>query len=118
DVDRIVAALFLEAKARDRNVNLADVSNRILSGYLERSPAEDYRAAILDLYARVLNPRARVADDETDRLIPVLKLSGIIRATNGVLRVRNRIYERVFDRDWIQAHMPDAELARQRTAFR
>src|SRR5205085_9163249 len=30
----------------------------------------------------------------------------------------NRIYEHVFDRDWIISNMPDAELRRQRAAFR
>ena len=34
------------------------------------------------------------------------------------LRVRNRIDARVFDRHWIAAHMPDAELRRQQVAFR
>jgi hypothetical protein len=32
--------------------------------------------------------------------------------------VRNRIYEQVFDAQWVAAHMPDAELRRQRLAFR
>ena len=36
----------------------------------------------------------------------------------GCLRVRNRIYERVFDREWVTQHMPDAELRRQRAAYR
>jgi uncharacterized delta-60 repeat protein len=36
----------------------------------------------------------------------------------GILRVRNQIYERVFDRAWVTQHMPDAELRRQREAFR
>src|SRR5262249_6826614 len=45
-------------------------------------------------------------------------LSGIMRVEEGRLRVRNRIYERVFDREWVQANMPDAELRRQREAYR
>ncbi len=32
--------------------------------------------------------------------------------------VRNRIYFRVFDREWVVNHMPDAELRRQQRAFR
>src|SRR5207245_1833270 len=36
----------------------------------------------------------------------------------GLLRVRNRIYDRVFDREWVRTHMPDAELRRQRAAYR
>lgn len=33
------------------------------------------------------------------------------------LKTRNRIYERVFDRDWVAANMPGAEVRRQRRAF-
>src|SRR5207253_2168303 len=40
------------------------------------------------------------------------------RTALPALRVRNRIYERVFDRAWVAQHMPDAELRRQRRAYR
>ena len=36
----------------------------------------------------------------------------------GRLCVRNRIYEHVFDHRWVVTHMPDAELRRQKRAFR
>jgi WD40 repeat protein len=36
----------------------------------------------------------------------------------ATLAVRNRIYHRVFDRQWVQEHMPDAEVRRQRAAYR
>ena len=32
--------------------------------------------------------------------------------------IRNRIYDQVFDTRWIRAHMPDAEIRRQRMALR
>src|SRR5206468_11119007 len=50
--------------------------------------------------------------------------SGVVRSASyprrgsGRLAVRNRIYARVFDRAWIQQHMPDAELRRQQAAYR
>ncbi len=113
-----MASMFFEAKARERNVNLADVSNRILSSYLDTDRKEEHRAAILDLYGKVLNTRMRVADDDTSRLVAVLKLSGITTSVQSELRVRNRIYERVFDKGWIERSMPDAELRRQRAAYR
>ena len=59
-----------------------------------------------------------MADVETNPLSGVLKLSGITRSTKGILRVRNRIYHRVFDARWILSNMPDAELRRQRAAFK
>jgi len=118
DVDSLVGRMFFEAKARERNVNLADVANRVLRSYLDQEQKEEHRAAILDLYRQVWSRRKRVADDETNRLVAVLNLSGITRSVNGELLVRNRIYERVFDRAWIEQNMPDAELRRQRQAYR
>src|SRR5262249_41526939 len=60
----------------------------------------------------------RVMDDETNPLVSILRLSGITRVEDGRLQVRNRIYEHVFDREWAQANMPDAEVRRQREAYR
>jgi len=36
------------------------------------------------------------------------------RAAHGALRVRNRIYSRVFDQHWVRANLPYAQLRRQR----
>lgn len=109
-VDRLCEEMFLSSRARERDDNLLFVRERIL-----RSEAD--RAALLDLYARVRAGKS-VPDDEADRVVGVLRLSGIVRADGGRLRVRNRIYEHVFDRAWIDANMPDAELLRQRAAYR
>src|SRR5205823_8115969 len=35
----------------------------------------------------------------------------------GRLQGRNHIYSRVFDRNWVKANLPDADLRRQRAAF-
>jgi tetratricopeptide (TPR) repeat protein len=109
-VDRLCEELFLSNRARERDDNLLFVRERLLRGETER-------IALLDLYARVRGGRS-VPDDETDPTVSALRLSGIARAERGRLRVRNRIYEHVFDRDWIAANMPDAELQRQRAAYR
>ena len=74
-------------------------------------------AALLDLYQQVRAGK-KVKDDETNPLVPVLRLSGVVNAPEGLLRVRNRVYDRVFDKDWVQSHMPDAEMRRQATAYR
>src|SRR5262249_287771 len=74
-----------------------------------------------------------VLPDDTNPLVEILRLSGVARVEearpltpsplhpltpSAALRVRNRIYERVFDREWVTQHMPDAELRRQRGGFR
>jgi WD40 repeat protein len=74
-------------------------------------------AGLLTLYERVRAGK-RVEDDETNSGVTILKLSGIARVDDGRLRLRNRIYERVFDQAWIAQNMPDAELRRQRAAYR
>jgi|GEM_PF-2606519 len=109
-VDRQCEDLFLSPRARERDDNLLFVRERML-----RSEAD--LAGLLSLYAQVRR-RQRVRDDETNPLVSVLRLSGITRAEGGNLSVRNRVYERVFDQEWVKANMPDAELRRQRAAYR
>jgi WD40 repeat protein len=109
-VDRVCGNIFLAERARERDDNLLFVRERILRGDQEL-------AGLLNLYARVRQGKP-VADDETSPLVSLLRLAGIVRSEAGRLRVRNRIYERVFDRNWIADNMPDAEVRRQRAAYR
>jgi tetratricopeptide (TPR) repeat protein len=109
-VDRLCEELFLSSRARESDDNLLFVQERLLR-------AEVDRATLLDLYAHVRKHK-RVRDDEFNPAVSILRLSGITRVVDGYLKVRNRIYYRVFDRDWITANMPDAELRRQRLAYR
>ncbi len=109
-VGRVVDSLFLSRAARDTDDNLAFVRNRLL-----RSEAD--LASLLDLYRKVRADK-RVPDDETNPLCGILKLSGVVKEEDGLLKVRNLIYDRVFDSEWVVAHMPDAELRRQKAAFR
>jgi len=108
-VDRSCEGLFFSSRARGQDDNLLFVRERLLR-------AEIDLASLLHLYERVLVGR-RVADDETNLLAGVLRLAGIVQTVGGWLRIRNRIYHQVFDRAWVRANMPDAELRRQRAAF-
>jgi WD40 repeat protein len=110
-VDRLCEDLFLSHRARERDDNLLFVRERILR-------SEAGRADLLTLYEQVRSRRKSVRDEEANSLVAILRLSGIVRVVEGYLWVRNRIYFRVFDRDWVQANMPDAEVRRQRAAFR
>lgn len=109
-VDQECNRLFLGKEASEIDDNLAFVRNRIIRG------SSDVIAS-LDLYRQVLQNR-RIPDDEFDLTISDLKLSGIVRDQNGQIAVRNRIYRRVFDANWVDANLPGAELARQKQAFR
>lgn len=109
-VDRVCRDLFLSLRAREHDDNLHFVRERILRSEVDTP-------SLLTLYQKVRSGR-NVRDDDTNPLVGVLRLSGITRAEKGTLKLRNRIYERVFDRDWILSNMPGAELRRQRVAFK
>ena len=108
-MDRVCEELFLSPRARERDDNLLFVRERLLHS--------DDVAGVLDLCLKIQS-RTRAPDDETNHLIATLRLSGITRAVAGQLRVRNQIYEHVFDRRWTLNNMPDAEVRRQRAAYR
>jgi hypothetical protein len=109
-VDQTCKDLFFSHRARERDDNLMFVRERLL-----RNQAD--RASLLDLYRKVWLGK-RIKDDELDPLITVLRLSGVVRVMDGFLQERNRIYACVFDANWVRANMPDAELQRQREAYR
>lgn len=116
DVDALIRRDLFQPKARETNINLADVANRALhAGDLEPEP-DKFRADLLSAYARAWRGKP-LQDDESNRVTALLKLSGIMRSENGQLKVRNRIYETVFGRSWIRENMPGQELRRQRRAF-
>ena len=110
DVDRACARVFFSEHARAQESNLQFVSDQLLRRDVDRG-------ALLSLYAEVLKSKT-VQLDETNPLHNVLRLAGIVRAPGGRLTIRNAIYARVFDAAWIRENMPDAELRRQRAAFR
>ncbi|MGA2247548.1 MAG: AAA-like domain-containing protein [Verrucomicrobiota bacterium] len=110
DVDRACKELFLGHDARKREDNLLFVARQL-------SRPDVDRTGLLELYRQVRRG-GRVRDADTDPLIEALRLSGITRSEQGQLQVRNRIYRKVFDEDWISQNLPESEVRRQRQAFR
>jgi predicted ATPase len=116
-VDRHCAALFLSSRAQETDDNLLFVRERLL-----RSEADV--TSLLDLYGQARAGK-RVAVDDTNPLIDLLRLSGVVRLSGSRLVVRNRIYQRVFHRAWVAQHMPAPQwlaplsnnLPRQLTRF-
>jgi hypothetical protein len=109
-VDRLCQELFLSTRARHRDDNLLFVRERMLRSEVDTP-------GLLTVYERILDGKA-VRDDETNPLISVLRLSGITRVENGILKVRSRVYREVFNYDWVNSNMPGAELRRQRAAYK
>jgi WD40 repeat protein len=110
DIDCLADALFITPRARETDDNLVFVRNRMLKSDLDR-------VALLDVYRRVRRGRLAPAD-ETNAIHTTLRLAGIVRVAEGRLQVRNRLYARVFSEEWILEQMPNAELRRQRAAYR
>ncbi|MDB6151058.1 MAG: hypothetical protein JWQ44_2506, partial [Chthoniobacter sp.] len=108
-IDNVCRENFLSAQARERDDNLHFVRERLLHSTIDR-------AALLDAYAKVCR-RERVEDDHLNPVINELRLSGIVRVVDGLLKVRNQIYARVFDLRWSRDNLPDAEQRRQKAAF-
>jgi hypothetical protein len=109
-VDQLCRELFLSNRARDRDDNLLFVRERMLRSEVDTP-------GLLTVYGRILDGKT-VRDDETNPLISVLRLSGITRVDNGILKVRSRVYREVFNQDWVNSNMPGAELRRQRAAYK
>lgn len=96
DVDRLVQRLFLDKDAQNED-NLQFVRSNV-----EASPE---RRRLLQLYRRVYQ-RQTVGEDERSPLQHRLKLIGLVRTRQGVLQVRNRIYQQVFNLAWIRQQTP------------
>ena len=62
-------------------------------------------ASVLATYREILGQHP-VRDEEQSLAISQLKLSGVVRRDNQMLRVRNRIYEKVFNLQWVEEHWP------------
>jgi Tol biopolymer transport system component/tetratricopeptide (TPR) repeat protein len=96
-IDELVERLFLSQEAR-KETNLQFVRDNISQVNLNRRQ-------LLTLYRQVYNGKV-VPEDDRSLDQNQLKLFGLVRVENGVLKVRNEIYRRVFNQDWIKANMP------------
>ena len=114
-VDALVRERYLDPRARETDTNLSDVGRRLV-GEGDPDVGDAERANSLSAYRRVLRERA-VLDDEANPAAARIKMSGVARSVRGRLRLRNRIYQRTFDRRWVLDHLPHQELRRQRKAY-
>jgi hypothetical protein len=70
---------------------------------------------MLSVYANILAGH-QIKDDPAHPVLTQLRLAGVIKPRDGFLRVRNRIYERVFNKGFIESNQPLDEVQRQRAA--
>lgn len=108
-VDDCCTSLFLNPRARTEEINFISVGNTFAANEMDR-------IAALNLYRRVLAGRT-VEYQPADPAFEILRLSGLVTVREGRVVPRNRIYARIFGRNWIKEMMPGAELRRQRQAL-
>jgi hypothetical protein len=140
-LDRLCEELFLTRAAHEKDDNLIFVRERLLKSgediaallqlygqvWRSRRVRDDDTNSLCSLLKLSGVAAARDAGHSTRDMryrrrrmgrgpAPVAHRTSRI-AHPATLQVRNRIYARVFDREWIAARMPDAERRRQRAAF-
>ena len=99
EIDRLVAETFLGSKSKEDN-NLQFVRDMLT----KRS--KEMATALVEAYREVWRGKG-VEDEEQSLIKSLMKLSGIVKREEGRLVVRNRIYRTVFDRAWIEEHLPE-----------
>jgi WD40 repeat protein len=112
DIDQICGEIFLGKGAQEKDDNLLFVRESLLRG----PETPDELASTLQLYATIRAGK-KIEEDSADPVITTLRLSGITKADRGILKVRNRIYQTVFNKEWVIAGLPGAELRRHRAAY-
>ncbi|MBD2409731.1 hypothetical protein FACHB389_10035 [Nostoc calcicola FACHB-389] len=80
-------------EANDEPEHLRTIKNRICHN-------EQRTVRLLGLYQQILQQGELAGDDSSEQM--ELRLSGLIVKQEGKLRVYNRIYQAVFDKNWIQ----------------
>ncbi|MEH2373827.1 AAA-like domain-containing protein, partial [Nostoc sp.] len=97
NIDKIVNSTFFGTMSEQDN-NLQFVRDMLT----KRSPDPQ----VLTIYREIRWGKRAVVDEEQSLAKSHLKLSGVVRRENNVLRVRNQIYRQVFDDKWINKHLP------------
>lgn len=96
NIDDLVYQLFFTDEGR-KDPHIQYVQGKIL----ERRQA----LPALKIYSDVLHKK-KVVDNVHSLAQNQLKLSGVIKIENGHLKICNRIYENIFDEDWVKEKTP------------
>ena len=99
DIDRLVTTTFFGGMS-ERDNNLQFVRDMLT----QRAP-DVYE--VLTTYQAIWRGRQRVEDEEQSLIKSHLKLAGVVkREADRTLRVRNGVYEQVFDETWMRKNLP------------
>jgi tetratricopeptide (TPR) repeat protein len=91
DIDDYVEILFI--KENFKETNLSNIQNRIISN-------QKYNMRMFTIIDKLINDSEVKADDRDITQI-YLKLSGLVKEENGKLVFTNKIYNIVFNKEWL-----------------
>jgi WD40 repeat protein len=98
-IDKMVEEIFFYPFAIYEESNLNFIKNSLIGKYR-------YSIKLLKLLRRILTGDV-VKNESSDRVYKELELSGLILSErNGQLKIRNRIYKRIFNIKWIEDSIP------------
>lgn len=98
-IDRVVKSRLVENwEATDEPEHLRTIRDRILRN-------EELVGRLLGLYQQILQEGAIPIDGSHTQM--ELRLSGLVVEREGKLKVYNRIYELVFDRNWVERKLTE-----------
>ena len=100
-LEQVVSSNFLGAMSK-QDSNLQFVRDMLT----KHSPNQE---RVLTVYREIHLGKHAVVDEEQSNIKSHLKLSGVVRRSGDALVIRNRIYQEVFNADWVEN-----ELAQQR----
>jgi CHAT domain-containing protein len=90
----VQSRVIVNWEAQDVPEHLKTIADRLLLGGEERS------GRLLGLYQQVVVQGEVAADDSPEQMN--LRMTGLVVKRDGKLGVYNRIYQQVFDRDWLE----------------
>ena len=93
-IEQLVWKFIIENwESQDEPEHLRTIRNRILSD-------EKRTSRLLGIYQQLLQQQHVAADDSSEQI--ELQLSGLVVKHQGKLRIYNRIYESIFNLDWVE----------------
>lgn len=96
-IDRLVHTHILHNwEAQDEPEHLKTIRDRLL-----RNPQK--AGQLLGLYQQILQQGTIAADGSSEQT--ELRLSGLVVQQQGILKIYNRIYQQVFNRDWLETQL-------------
>ena len=101
DVDEVVSQLFFGDRRH------SDDHLKLVGAWLSDPEKVPDLYQVLTTYRSIWRDRQPVLDEKQSLTKSHLKMSGVVkRGENNALRVRNQIYQTVFDDQWIADHLP------------